>query len=70
MKACVIGASGYTGRELVKLLLAHPRIELSVITSRSLAGESVEKIIPQVVGLSKDLTFSNPSIEELETFRI
>jgi N-acetyl-gamma-glutamyl-phosphate reductase len=65
MKACVIGASGYTGRELVKLLLAHPRIELSVITSRSLAGESVEKVIPQVVGHSKDLSFSNPSIEEL-----
>lgn len=65
MKACIIGASGYTGRELVKLLLAHPRIELSVITSRSLAGESVEKIIPQVVGFAHGLSFSNPSVEEL-----
>ena len=63
MKASVIGASGYTGRELVKLLLAHPRIDLSVITSRTLAGEPVEKIIPQVVGLSDGLCFSNPSID-------
>jgi len=65
MNASVIGASGYTGRELVKLLLAHPHIDLSVITSRTLAGEPVEKIIPQVVGLSDGLCFSNPSIDEL-----
>ena len=65
MKASVIGASGYTGRELVKLLLAHPRIDLSVITSRTLAGEPVEKVIPQVVGISDGLCFSNPSIDEL-----
>ena len=65
MKASVIGASGYTGRELVKLWLAHPRIDLSVITSRTLAGEPVEKVIPQVVGISDGLCFSNPSIDEL-----
>ena len=67
MKACVIGASGYTGRELVRLLLGHPEIELSVVTSRSLDGQPVEKIIPQVAGLSDGLTFSNPSIDELCT---
>ena len=65
MKACVIGASGYTGRELVKLLLAHPKVELSVITSRSLAGQPVEKVIPQVTGIANGLLFSNPSVEEL-----
>ena len=65
MKACVIGASGYTGRELVRLLLGHPKIELSVITSRALDGQPVEKIIPQVVGNSDGLVFSNPSIEQL-----
>ena len=65
MKTCVIGASGYTGRELVRLLLGHPRIELSVITSRALDGQPVEKIIPQVVGNSDGLVFSNPSIEQL-----
>lgn len=65
MKACVIGASGYTGRELVRLLLGHPRIELSVITSRALDGQPVEKIIPHVVGNSDGLVFSNPSIEQL-----
>ena len=67
MKACVIGASGYTGRELVRLLIGHPKIELSVVTSRSLDGQPVEKIIPQVVGLTDGLTFSNPSIDELCT---
>ena len=65
MKACIIGASGYTGRELVKLLLKHPKIELTVVTSRSLAGQKLDQIIPQVAGHSNDLVFSNPGIEDL-----
>ena len=65
MKACVIGASGYTGRELVKLLLSHPHIQLATITSRTLDGYPVEKVIPQVAGFSSNLTFSNPKIEAL-----
>lgn len=65
MKACIIGASGYTGRELVKLLLGHPHIKLSAVTSRSLEGQRVDQVIPQVAHRSKDLVFTNPSIEEL-----
>ena len=65
MKACVIGASGYTGRELVKLLLRHPVADLSAITSRALVGKSVEQIIPQVAGLASDLSFSNPTSQEI-----
>ncbi|OUU25052.1 MAG: N-acetyl-gamma-glutamyl-phosphate reductase [Verrucomicrobia bacterium TMED44] len=65
MKACIIGASGYTGRELVKLLLKHPKIELTVVTSRSLAGQKLDQIIPQVADHSNDLVFSNPGIEDL-----
>lgn len=65
MKACIIGASGYTGRELVKLLLGHPHIQLSAVTSRSLDGQQVDRVIPQVADRSKDLVFSNPTVEEL-----
>jgi N-acetyl-gamma-glutamyl-phosphate reductase len=42
MNACIIGASGYSGRELVSLLAVHPNICLSAVTSRSLAGSPVE----------------------------
>ena len=37
MKVGVIGASGYSGEVLVKLLLGHPQVTLAAVTSRSLA---------------------------------
>ena len=65
MKACIIGASGYTGRELVKLLLGHPIADLSAITSRAFLGKSLEDIIPQATGLSSRLKFTNPTVREI-----
>ena len=63
MNAVVIGASGYTGKELVKLLSRHPEVELAEVTSRSLAGKLVAEVIPALrhsVG-NLQLTASNPS---------
>ena len=65
MKACIIGASGYTGRELVSLLLEHPHIELAAITSRALEGKSLHSQLPHLRGSGAALVFSNPSIENL-----
>jgi N-acetyl-gamma-glutamyl-phosphate reductase len=65
MKACIIGASGYTGRELISLLLDHPHIELTVITSRSLEGKSLASQMPELRGKGENLVFSNPSVEHL-----
>ena len=65
MKTCIIGASGYSGRELVCLLLDHPHTTLERVTSRSLEGKKVEDCIPKLRGKGCELSFSNPSLEEL-----
>ena len=65
MNATVVGASGYSGRELVSLLLNHPKVNLVRVTSRALQGENIESHIPLLRGKGKGLTFSNPSINEL-----
>jgi N-acetyl-gamma-glutamyl-phosphate reductase len=43
----VVGASGYTGEELVRLLLAHPSVDLVAATSRQLAGKSLAEVFPR-----------------------
>ena len=65
MNATVVGASGYSGRELVSLLLSHPQVNLVGVTSRSLCGQKVQSSIPKLRGRAQDLTFTNPSITEL-----
>ncbi len=46
IKAAVVGASGYTGAELVRLLTFHPQVELKAITSESYAGQSLSDLYP------------------------
>ncbi len=65
MNVTIVGASGYSGRELVSLLLCHPKVNLVGVTSRSLFGQNIQSTIPKLRGSTKDLTFSNPSVEEL-----
>ena len=43
-KVAVVGASGYTGEELVRLLLAHPHVDLVAATSRQLSGKSLADV--------------------------
>ena len=43
----IVGASGYAGEELVRLLLGHPRVELSLVTSRQYAGKTLGEIFPR-----------------------
>lgn len=57
MKVGVIGASGYSGELLVRLLLSHPQVTLAAVTSRSHAGKSLAQIIPAVRGADRGLTF-------------
>lgn len=57
MKVGVIGASGYSGELLVKLLLAHPRVTLAAVTSRSHAGKPLAQVIPALRGSDHGLTF-------------
>ena len=46
IKVGVVGGTGYTGVELLRLLAGHPEVELRVITSRSEAGQAVETSHP------------------------
>ncbi len=65
MKIAIIGASGYTGGELLRLLLGHPSAEIVCATSRKHDGHSVTAEHPHLKGLTK-LTFSNPKIDEID----
>lgn len=49
-KIAIVGASGYSGQELVRLLLRHPHVEIACFTSRQYAGQSVGDIFPQFRG--------------------
>jgi N-acetyl-gamma-glutamyl-phosphate reductase len=63
----VVGASGYSGEELVRLLLSHPHVELVTITSRQYAGQTLAQVFPKFGNhpLAKKLRFSEPSAEVL-----
>jgi N-acetyl-gamma-glutamyl-phosphate reductase len=51
IRAGIVGATGYTGSELLRLLLAHPQVELQVVTSRAEAGRAVSDYFPALRGL-------------------
>jgi N-acetyl-gamma-glutamyl-phosphate reductase len=57
MKVGIVGASGYSGEVLVKLLLGHPRVTLAAVTSRSHAGKPLASVIPAVRGIDRGLKF-------------
>jgi len=60
LKIGVVGGTGYTGVELLRLLAQHPNCELKVITSRQEAGTPVAAMFPNLRG-SVDINFSAPS---------
>lgn len=62
LKAGVIGATGYTGIELVRLLTRHPHVELKLLTSRSYAGQSFSSVFPSFYSLVDDVLTSNDNI--------
>ncbi len=50
IKVGIIGGTGYTGVELLRLLTSHPQVELAVITSRAEAGRPVAELFPSLRG--------------------
>lgn len=48
MKVSVIGATGYTGKELVRLLLSHPEVEIEKLTSESFSGKRISQVYPDL----------------------
>jgi len=57
MKVGIIGASGYSGELLVKLLLGHPHVTLAAVTSRSQVGKPLAAVIPALRGQDQGLCF-------------
>jgi N-acetyl-gamma-glutamyl-phosphate reductase len=47
VKVGIVGATGYSGEELVRLLLVHPRVELTAVTSRQYAGQTLARVFPK-----------------------
>lgn len=50
VRVAVIGSTGYTGAELVRILLGHPRAEISALTSESYSGLAYERVYPALQG--------------------
>ncbi|MDZ4297991.1 MAG: N-acetyl-gamma-glutamyl-phosphate reductase [Moraxellaceae bacterium] len=64
IKVGIVGGTGYTGVELLRLLAQHPEVKLEAITSRGEAGQPVSAIYPNLRG-RVDIAFSEPDVERL-----
>jgi N-acetyl-gamma-glutamyl-phosphate reductase len=65
IKVGIVGGTGYTGVELLRLLAAHPQVALQVITSRADAGTPVSQMFPSLRGYV-DMPFTHPDQAQLE----
>ena len=64
IKVAILGASGYTGMELVRLLLVHPAAQITAATSRTNAGRRIDEVFPRFARLpGSELPFNEPDIE-------
>ena len=62
MNVGIVGASGYSGEVLVKLLLGHPQVKLVAVTSRQHAGKTVATVIPALRGTAAEQLKFNPEL--------
>ncbi len=65
IKVGIVGGTGYTGVELLRLLATHSSAEVTAITSRSEAGMSVAELFPSLRGFYDNLCFSVPDDDVL-----
>ncbi|WP_347987096.1 N-acetyl-gamma-glutamyl-phosphate reductase [Methylomonas sp. AM2-LC] len=64
IQAGIVGGTGYTGVELLRILVLHPNVKVTVVTSRADAGQRVDKLYPSLRGLC-DLVFTPPELKQL-----
>ena len=67
IRAGIIGATGYTGHELIKILSKHPHVELVVRNSESNAGKKVKELYPDFEG---DLDYTGHTIDEINALKL
>ena len=58
----IVGARGHTGAELIRLVIAHPLLELAYVSSRELDGQRVDAHVTEYRG---ELRYTSPAHEEL-----
>ena len=63
-KVGIVGGTGYTGVELLRLLAAHDAVEVEVITSRAECGRRVDDLFPNLRG-HYDLVYREPDVAVL-----
>lgn len=62
----ILGANGYSGEELVRLVLGHPMLRLTAVTSRQQSGRTLSSVFPRFAGLpGSEVTFIAPEVAEL-----
>lgn len=64
IKVGIVGGTGYTGVELLRLLAMHPDVDVRVVTSRAEKGFRVDSVYPNLRGFN-DLCFVEPLVENL-----
>ena len=64
MRVGIVGASGYVGGELLRILLLHPQIELTVATSRKYSGDYIHRVHPNLRGIN-NLKFVSPNLSKI-----
>ena len=65
IKVGIVGATGYAGVELIRLLLAHPEVEITRLTSRAEAGVRVDRLFPNLRG-AIDSAFEDPADSDFD----
>ncbi len=69
IKVGIVGGTGYTGVELLRLLINHPEIKIEAVTSRAQAGTAITNLFPNLRG-HIDLLFTEPTLENLANCNI
>jgi len=64
LKVSIVGGSGFTGGELLRILACHPQVEFKTVTSRRYVGEYVHRVHPNLRGIL-DIQFTNPSLSKI-----
>lgn len=65
IKAGIVGGTGYTGVELLRILALHSNVKITAVTSRADEGQRVDATYPNLRGYLGDLQFCSPTIENL-----
>ena len=63
IRVAIVGAAGYAGEELLRILTRHPQVEIKIITSRQNAGKDIAEVFPRLAGTG--LTFSMPDVNRI-----